>query len=160
MFILWSKQKFEGKYILFAENTLTNLKEKFIEFCKINEDLYEINEELKEEELTNFSLYDNDENFYYCEIEDVNVDNEIFTFTFQEDGEGGSYHNELYFRISNNKEELLEIATEFFESESKNIEIKDITKMLEELNENEYYEIPYGLSYCCTMKLFKFVESC
>ena len=59
MFILWSKQKFEGKYILFAENTLTNLKEKFIEFCKINEDLYEINEELKEEELNNFSLYDN-----------------------------------------------------------------------------------------------------
>jgi hypothetical protein len=159
MFILWSKQKFDGKYILFAENILNDLKEKFIEFCEINKDLYEINEELKEEELTNFSLYDKDENFYYCEIEDVNVDDEIYIFIFQEDGEGGDYHNELYFRISNNKEELLEIATEFFESESKNIEIKDITEMLEELNKNEYYEIQYGISYCCTMELFKFVKS-
>jgi len=159
MFILWSKQKFDGKYILFAENILDDLKYKFMTFCEINKDLYEINEELKEEELTNFSLYDKDENFYYCEIENVNVDDEIYIFTFHEDGEGGDYHNELYFRISNNKEELLEIATEFFESESKNIEIKDITEMLEELNKNEYYEIPYGLSYSCTMKLFKFVIS-
>ena len=31
--------------------------------------------------------------------------------------------------------------------------------MLEELNKNEYYEIQYGLSYCYTMELFKFVES-
>lgn len=161
MFILWTKQEFDGKYILFAKNTLKELKKEFKKFCKLNEDTYEINKELKEEELNSFSKYDKDDNFYYCEIKDVSANfvlNDIYILIFNEDGEGGRYHNELYFRFSNSRDALLEIATDFFMEESEKTKEEDINEMLEELNKTGEYQIPYSRSWCCDMIIFKFIR--
>ena len=68
MYILWSKEKFDDKYILFAKNTLDELKQEYLDFCEKNKDDYYFDAELKEKELDNFSLYSNDCDFYYSNI--------------------------------------------------------------------------------------------
>ena len=57
MYILWSTEKFDDKYILFAKNTLDELKQEYLDFCEKNKDDYDFNTELKEKDLDNFSLY-------------------------------------------------------------------------------------------------------
>ena len=156
MFILWSKQKYDNKYILFIKNSFDELKQVFEEFCEKNKDNYNINTELKEQDLDNFSSYTDDYNFYFFENENINADEPIYIFIFNEDGEGGSYYNELYFELSNSKEELLEIATEYFINESKKTKQKHIDEMLSELNTNGNYSIPFGRTYCCDMEIFEF----
>ena len=65
MYILWSTEKFDDKYILFAKNTLDELKQEYLDFCEKNKDDYDFNIELKEKDLDNFSLYSNDSDFYF-----------------------------------------------------------------------------------------------
>jgi hypothetical protein len=86
MYVLWSKQAFDNKYILFAKNTLDELKQSFEDFCKKNEDEYDLNTELKEKELDSFSLYSHNDDFYFSNIEDVDANKPIYIFTFNEDG--------------------------------------------------------------------------
>jgi hypothetical protein len=155
MYIVWTKQKIDGQYVLFAKNTLDELKEVFLNFLKQNEDEYDLDTELIEEELKSFSLYSKDDDFYYSNIENVDATDDIYVFTFHEDGEGGSYYSEIYFDIAN-KEELLDTAKEFFINESAETTEEDINKMLNNLETNGVYEIPHGRTYSCDMKLFKF----
>ena len=93
-----------------------------------------------------------DENIYYCHAE-LDVKRPIYIFTFIESGGGGSRHRAQYVRLSNNYDEILEIATEFFINESEDNDRCDIEQMLTELKANAVYEIPHGISYECDMYL-------
>ena len=85
MYIVWTKHKIDDQHVLFAKNTLDELKEVFLNFLKQNEDEYDLNTELIE----------GDDVFYYSNIKNVDAIDDIYIFTFEQDGEGGSYHNEI-----------------------------------------------------------------
>jgi hypothetical protein len=155
MYILWSKQEYDYKYILFIKNTLDELKQAYIDFCEKNKEDYDFDtfDNIKEKNLHSFSLYSEDCNFYYSNIEEVNVDEPIYIFTFEENEEAG-YYNEIYFELSNNKKELLERATEYFITESKKTKQKHIKEMIQKLDVIGNYEIPYGRTYVCDMEIF------
>jgi len=156
MYILWSKEEYNDKYILFAKNTIEELKIEYLKFCKENEDDYNFDKELKEQELESFSTYSQDCDFYVSHIENEDANEKIYIFKFHEDGEGGSYHDEIYLHISNNKDKLLKIAIDYFTTESKKTKDKHIQIMLNKLNKKGYYDIPHGITYCCDMYLFEF----
>lgn len=156
MYILWSKEEFNGKYILFAKNTLDELKQTYNDFCEKNKEEYDFDTLLKEKELDSFSSYSHDYDFYYSEIKNVDANKPIYIFIFHEDGEGGNYHDEMYFSISNDKEKLLEIATDNFMLESRKTEKENIDEMINSLRTKGEYDIPYGRTYVCDMKIFEF----
>ena len=156
MYILWSAEKFDDKYILFAKNTLDELKQEYLDFCEKNKDDYDFNIELKEKDLDNFSLYSNDSDFYFSNITGVDANETIYIFTFIEDGEGGNRHNVIYFEISNDKEELLTRATEYFLTESRETGVDHINNMIKKLKTDGNYSIPYGETYVCDMEIYQF----
>jgi hypothetical protein len=156
MFVLWSKQEYNGKYILFCKNTLEELNESFTQLHKNNIDEYEINPVLNEKELDSFSLYENDYEFYFSNIPNVDANQTIYIFTFTENGEGQSYYNEIYFVLSNNKDYLLKTATEFFTDSSEKKEVIHIKRMLKSLKTIGNYSIPHGITYVCDMEIFIF----
>ncbi len=155
MYILWSQQEYDDKYVIYASNNLDKLKHFYLKFCEKNKDDYTFNKNLIEKELNSFSLYSRDCDFYFSKI-DADAEKQIYIFTFEEDGEGQDYYNQIYFNISNNKESLFEIATEYFITESKKTSKKDIDKMLEKLKTDGEYSIPHGRTYVCDMKIFQF----
>ena len=73
---------------------------------------------------------------------------------FYEDGEAINY--EIYSNISNNKEELLKIATDYFIFESRKTEKENIDEMINSLNTKGKYSIPYGRTYVCDIEIFEF----
>lgn len=156
MYILWSKQEFDDKYILFAKNTFDELKQSFEDFCKKNEEEYDLNTELKEKELDSFSLYSHNDDFNFSNIEDVDANKTIYIYTFNEDGKGGNHHNEIYFEISNNKKELLKRATEYFITESEKTKTKDINEMLDNLKTIVHKVDIIGFNNYYISYLFKF----
>lgn len=160
MYILWSEQEYDDKYILFIKNTLDELKEAYIYFCQKNIDNYDFdtinNLKIKERDLDSFSLYSHDCTFYYQNVKELVHDKPIYIFTFKEDGEGQDYHNEIYFELSNSKKKLLERATEYFITESKKTKKKDIKEMLDNLDTFGKYSIPYGRTYVCDMEIYNY----
>jgi hypothetical protein len=161
MFIVWSDDiiHFDDQYILFAKNTLKELKETFFQFCRENDfDLNKI--QFTEKELDAICLYSSpmhDDSFYYCEIENVDAEKIIYVLTFHEDGEGGNSDNKLFFRISNNQNELLVTAIEFFQYECKHTESNHINEMLRHLNSEGEYVLPRNsTTYYCALELWSF----
>jgi len=153
MFVLWSEQEYDDKYILFIKETLDEIKDAFSDFCQQRN----INAQLTEESLERIDGYSKDRDFYYSNIENVDINKKIYIFKFHEEGEGGSYHNEYYFELSNSKEELLETAGEFFVNESSETADEDIEEMLDNLSKYGQYQIPHGETYCCSLEIFEFV---
>jgi hypothetical protein len=131
MYILWSKQEYDNKYIIFIENTLEKLKQLYVAFCEKNKDDYNFDtfDNIKEKDLDSFSLYSRDCNFYYSNVEGVDANKQIYIFTFNEYEECGYYHR-MYFEISPDKDELLERATEYFITESRKTKQKHIDEMI------------------------------
>ena len=156
MYILWSKEKFNDKYILFAKNTLDELKQEYLGFCEKNKDDYYFDTEIKEKELDNFSLYSNECDFYFSNIPDTDANETVYIFTFVEDGEGSDRHNVIYFEILNDKEELLKIATEYFITESIENDDDHVNTMIKNLKTDGKYSIPHGKTYVCNMEIYKF----
>ena len=157
MYILWSKQEYDYKYILFIKNTLGELKQAYIYFCEKNKEDYDFDmfDDIKEKDLDSFSLYSEDCNFYYQNIEKLVADKPIYIFTFEEDGES-DYYNKMYFELSNNKKELLEKATEYFITESEKTKKKDIKEMINNLDAVGKYSIPHGRTYVCNMEIYTY----
>jgi hypothetical protein len=149
MFILWSEQEYDKKYILFAKETLDEIKDAFSNFCQQKN----IQVGLIEGVLDTVYKYSKDHDFYYSNIEDVDINKKIYIFKFHGDGEGGTYHDEYYFEISNNIDELLDSAIEFFLNES---EDKDIREMFDVLSKHGQYQIQ-GDEYSYSMEIFEFV---
>jgi 3-dehydroquinate dehydratase len=158
MYILWNKQEYDYKYILFIKNTLGELKQAYIDFCEKHKEDYDFDmfDDIKEKDLDSFSLYSTDCNFYYQNIEELVADKPIYIFTFEEYGEGGDYHHEMYFELSNNKKKLLERATEYFITESKKTQKKHIKEMIHNLDVVGKYSIPHGRTYVCNMEIYNY----
>ena len=60
--------------------------------------------------------FSDDSKFYFSNIDNIDDNKTIYIYT--ENSECGDYHNQIYFEISNNKEALLERATEYFINKS------------------------------------------
>ena len=58
MYILWNKQEYDYKYILFIKNTLGELKQAYIDFCEKNKEDYDFDmvDDIKEKDLDSFSF--------------------------------------------------------------------------------------------------------
>ena len=65
-------------------------------------------------------------------------------------------HNVIYFEISNDKEELLTRATEYFITESRETGLDHINNMIKKLKTDGNYSIPYGETYVCDMEIYQF----
>ena len=154
MFILWSKQEINDRCIFAVKHTLEQIVETFEAVVKEN-DLSETH--LREQELDSFSVYSQDNDFYWFEDTDLVPDEPIYVFRFEEAGGGGDRHHELYFELSNNVEYLLKRATEYFITESRKTSSKHVNAMLAALRTHGSYDIPFGRSYCCNMQMFMFV---
>ena len=155
MYIVYTQDKFNEKYVLFASNSLDKLKQDYLDFYETNKDDYDLNEVLVEKELDSFSLNRPSSNFYYSNIEEVDANEKIYIFIFKQEEEVG-YNNHIFFVFSNSKEKLLETAIDYFEGESAKTEQKDIDKMLNSLKKKGSYDIPYGRGYVCNMKIIEF----
>jgi hypothetical protein len=156
MFVIYTKKDFDGQYILFADNCLDKLKNKFLNFYENNKDDYDFNNVLAEKELDSFGLYSHDCKFYYSKIEGLDADKDIFIFQFKQEEEIG-YNNNISFVISNEKENLLKIATDYLEGESEKTEPKHITQMLNSLSKKGIFNITNGRGYLCEMKIIDFI---
>jgi hypothetical protein len=91
--------------------------------------------------------------FYFCEIPDVDANLPIYLFMFHEEGEGESWHNEHYFRFSNHLEEMMETAVDFFEGVSERTEPRHIARMKRKLQKYGYYKISHCEYYDCEMEM-------
>ena len=144
MFIIWKNgTNREDNFILFAKNTLDELKETFFEYCKkknisINNDDLTKNEQI----LKGIDLYELDDNYYYCNIENIDANKEIYMFSYNECGDDSSYFEVMCFSFSNNKEELFNVAEQIFCEKSMETTQEDIKLMINAIKENSYYEIP------------------
>lgn len=157
MFLLWSKATYDGKYLLFAKESLDEIRQDYFDFCEENfGDESDPQTELIEKKLEAFSVYSCDWTFYVTHLANVNANKPIFVFMFTEDGEGASCHNEISFHLSNDREEMLAVARDYFETESRDTEEADVRAMIDSLNTCGEYCIPHGRTYVCEMKLSEF----
>ena len=149
-YILWSKD--EDCVVLAIVPTMEELMQKYTEICL--REKYEF--QLIEKILDRFSCFETQNDLYFTRMEDLDANEPIYLFLFHEDGEGESYHDEMYCEISNDKDALFQTAIDFFKCESRKTKQKHIDLMLHGLKTNEYYEIPYCENYLCDMRLFLF----
>lgn len=158
VYVLWSKQEIDDKYILSIKNTLEELKAAYATFYKKKKKEYDIEENIQESELESFTPYSDDYNTYYCEISNIDINKEIYIFKCRESGEGGGYHEYIDISISNTKEELYENAITIFCNESEKTSKKHIKKMLETLKTKGIYVIEYPIRYLNVMEIYIFEE--
>jgi len=123
-----------------------------------------------------FSNYSSDENIYYASIRKPSENqNKFYVLEFNEDEESG-YHNESYISFSYDIENIFNVAVDFFETEADvkdelffenseiptniktftNIEKLEIENMKTQLLNKGFYQVPKGITYNCTFKLFTF----
>ena len=154
MYVIWTKEDFKNKFILFVNNSLEEINKIFSEFIEKNKEDYEFNEELKYSE--NISYTKRDTYFYLSNIKNVDANEKIYILQYDESEEVGYFHHTL-FELSNKKETLLEKAIELFIVDSKKTEKKDIDKMYNSLNKFGKYSIPNPRTYFTKIKIYEFI---
>jgi hypothetical protein len=161
MYLYWSKESVllggENIHCFIFSKTLdlAYVKNQMIK-CKIPIDFDEDIQEYKSNDNTiNFSEINSDDNFYYTQIDLLENKNYIYIFEFEESGEGQSYHEQIYLIWNYNFNDILGVATEFFETESEITDVNTIKKMRNDLKKKGYHQIEHGRTYLCTMKLYK-----
>lgn len=85
MYIVYTQDKFDEKYVLIASNSLDKLKQDYLNFYETNKDDYDLNKVLVEKELDSFSLNRPDSKFYYSNIENVESNEKIYIFIFTQE---------------------------------------------------------------------------
>ena len=154
MYVIWTRTDFNNKFILFANNSLEEINKIFKEFIEKNKEDYEFNKELIYSEDIDFTKRNT--YFYLSECKNVNADKKIYILQYNENEEVG-YYDYTYFKLSNDREILLERAIEFFMEDSKKTQKKDIDKMCNFLNKFGEYSIPNPTTYLTKIKIYEFV---
>lgn len=153
-FVLWCE---EDDHLISISSSFNKLLKKFHEWRRIkqygNDDVVQL---IEMESIQLSRIHPDDSKIYYTKISNLNANKPIYVLKCQESSEGMSFHDSVYYNMSNSKKTIYEIATEYFIQNSENTEQKDIQHMLHGLKKNNSYDIPEGRGYVCDMDLFLF----
>lgn len=142
MYVVWTPNPEKFDYVLFFARTKKEIREKF-EIYK-EENNYDKDEYLERISLERGDTLNIGSSECLFNFSKVNMDYEedIFILTTDID-EGGGGSKEITINFANSEDDIIDIAVDIFENESKKKEKRHINKLKNALKTEGYYNIPH-----------------